>query len=254
MGELNKTLLITGCGRSATKYIAVLFSNLGLDVRHEAMGQDGVANWCMAVDCDNPPWGVGRRGIRFKKIFHQVRHPLDVIPSLTTFQSQSWEFIARYIPCPVEEPILLRATKFWYYWNIQTERIAHWRYRVEAIDTVFDELCCRAGVKANRDVLQSTSRLINSRKIRPPLNGISGLIQRLQLDRCLTTLDFIYNRNLSYVGKPLTWDALEEHAPGWVDRIRELSFHYGYTVREDQIAATVGVKKRSVRGHPSQLT
>lgn len=36
--------LITGCGRSGTKYIARLLSAAGLDIGHETMGKDGIAS------------------------------------------------------------------------------------------------------------------------------------------------------------------------------------------------------------------
>jgi hypothetical protein len=100
MSGQEKRLLVTGCGRSGTKFIAALLQNLGMDVRHEQMGADGIATWCMAVESDDSPWGGGRRGVHFKTILHQVRHPLKVIPSLLTFTSPSWEFIEQYVPCP----------------------------------------------------------------------------------------------------------------------------------------------------------
>ena len=233
---LEKHLLITGCGRSGTKYTSALLANLGLDVPHEKMGKDGIVAWCLAVDCDDSPWGGGRRGITFKKILHQVRHPLKVIPSLTTFTPRSWEFIERHIPCPMDKPTLLRATKYWYYWNAEAERTAHWRYRVEAIDSAFTEFCYHVGVKANRAALRKTSTLSYSRKSRPSLKWARDNLDRLHLGQSTPWLDFMYNRNLSYIGLPFTWDVLEEHAPGWGKRIQELSYHYGYTADDDRVA------------------
>ena len=48
-------------------------------------------------------------------------------------------FIAKYIPAPANEPILLRATKYWYYWNREAERISQWRYRLETLTNIFPE-------------------------------------------------------------------------------------------------------------------
>ena len=144
MNAIDKRLLVTGCGRSGTKYTAELLQKLGLDVRHEEMGADGISTWCMAVDSEDSPWGGGRRNIRFDARLHQVRHPLRVIPSLTTFTAPSWDFIAQHIPCAADEPILIRAAKYWYYWNLEAEKIATWRYRIETLPNVFQEFCSLA--------------------------------------------------------------------------------------------------------------
>jgi hypothetical protein len=50
-------------------------------------------------------------------------------------------------------------------------------------------------------------------------------------------LDFMYNRESSYVGGPFTWALLEKHAPGWSKRIQELSVRYGYTAADDMVAS-----------------
>jgi hypothetical protein len=235
--SVEKRVLITGCGRSGTKYVAALLRHLGLDVGHETMGKDGVANWCMAVDCEDSPWGGGRRGITFKTTLHQIRHPLKVIPSLITADERSWRFIERYVPCYMHEPILLRATKYWYYWNLEAERTAEWHYRVEGLKSVFNEFCSRVGVNVNHKALQKVSSLSNSRKVRPWLKWMTGVLERSHLDSTNPIFNFMYDRKLNYSTDAFTWEVLEEHAPGWAKRVQELAHRYGYTVDDDRAAA-----------------
>src|SRR5690349_19921175 len=140
---MDKRLLVTGCGRSGTKYTAELLKKLGLDVPHEHMGVDGIATWCMAVACDYSPWGGGSRDVRFGTVIHLVLQSTKVTPALTTITTTSWECIVIVIPCPVDEPILLRATKHRYYCNLEAEKVASWRYRLETLPNVFQEFCTR---------------------------------------------------------------------------------------------------------------
>ena len=57
--------LLTGCGRSGTRYIALLANELGRRIGHEQPGKDGIASWVMAVEDDRAPGyamptGVGK--------------------------------------------------------------------------------------------------------------------------------------------------------------------------------------------------
>jgi hypothetical protein len=136
--------LITGCGRSGTAYISSLLSLAGLDVGHEvAVGKYGIASWLLAVPADSVPWGPARRDFPIQTILHQVRHPLAVISSSQTLAPHSWEFICKHIPCEVDEPLALRCAKYWHFWNQSVESEADWRYRVEDLPAIWDELCRR---------------------------------------------------------------------------------------------------------------
>jgi hypothetical protein len=245
MNAMDKRLLVTGCGRSGTKYAAELLQKLGLDIRHEEMGEDGIATWCMVVESEDSPWGGGRRNVQFAAVLHQVRHPLKVIPSLTTFTSPSWDFIARHIPCAVNEPLLLRAAKYYYYWNLEAEKIATWRYRIETLPNVFQEFCTRAGVKPRRDALGSTSTLVNSRTTRRGLRWVRWILDYVSLGQSTKKLDFMYDHRDNYVGERFTWDCLERVAPGWAKRIQEMAIRYGYTAADDTIA--MGMESSGVK-------
>ena len=166
LGALLRTearCLITGCGRSGTKYISHLLSAAGLDIAHETMGKDGIASWLLAVDSPYVDYGPLRRHFRFHNILHQTRDPLAVISSMQTFQISSWRYICRHIPCSMDEPLLLRCATYWRYWNLQAESGATWQYRIEDIDRVWDELCERLAIPVDRAVLASVPRAINTR-------------------------------------------------------------------------------------------
>ena len=159
-----RRVLITGCARSGTKYVAHLLTQMGLDVGHEKMGRDGISSWCMATPAQTTPWGPGLDGtVDFKCVLHQVRHPALVIPSLSTIAESSWQFICEHSPCSMDEPLLLRSAKYWVHWNRKAGEIAEWRYAVERLPEHFDEFCRRIGVPADRKALRAVAPNVNTR-------------------------------------------------------------------------------------------
>jgi len=105
------------------------------------------------------------------------------------------------------------------------------------LDNIFDEFCSRVGVRVKYDALQKVSSLTNSRKVRPWLKWLSGPLEWMHLDKTKPNFDFMYDRKMDYATKAFTWEVLEEHAPGWANRIKELAYKYGYTV-DDSVAAS----------------
>lgn len=156
--------LITGCGRSGTKYMASLLSAAGLHVGHETMGRDGIASWLLAAMPAPPGWGPPGECFHFQTVLHQVRQPLAVIASMQTAQLASWRYICEHIPCSLEDPLLFRCATYWREWNLKAESIATWRYRLEDIDYVWEDLCAHLGLTCSREVLDTVRRDVNSRK------------------------------------------------------------------------------------------
>ena len=78
---LAKKIAIVGCGHSGTFYISEVFQNIGIDIRHERLGEDGVAGWNFThLKRDGfPAFGLDADAT----VFHQTRHPLNVISSLS---------------------------------------------------------------------------------------------------------------------------------------------------------------------------
>ena len=84
-------IAVTGTGRSGTNFFAALLTELGKDVKHEAMGSDGIASWCLVANVEDAVYGPGGAILNDDFVVgHQVRHPLKAIGSLTTFNKSSW--------------------------------------------------------------------------------------------------------------------------------------------------------------------
>lgn len=224
----HKKLAITGCGRSGTRYITLLLRELGLELGHETLGRDGVVSWCLAVDAAYVPWGVARHEVVFEQVLHQVRHPLDVIPSVSTFSDRSWSFICRQVPCDPEAPVLLRAAQYWHYWNLEVERIADWRYRVEDLPLVFATLCARLGVAPEWSAFERVPGDINTRRCGHVLHWYDELCARLRIPLPVSLRGRLAGQAMPSFA--FTWEDLRRVDRGWCEQVREQAHGYGYCV------------------------
>jgi hypothetical protein len=224
----NKKILITGCGRSGTKYITFVLRRLGVDVRHERMGRDGVASWYMAVDTSRVPFGQPRRGTTFEHIYHQVRHPLQVIASAATFKEPSWQFICAHSPISMREPLLLRSLKYWYYWNLEAEKIAHWRYRIEDFPAVFPAFCERLRVAPNPQAISRPACDVNTRAKGRLFHLYEELCERLRAEPYPLLARWLAGQPADS-DPPLSWLDLRSVHPEWTEAIRAKALQYGYT-------------------------
>ena len=200
----------------------------GLDVRHEQIGRDGVASWCMAVDSERTPWGPARRECEFVQIYHQVRSPLKAIPSMTALKEQSWRYICEWIPCDIDEPPLLRSAKYWYYWNVHAEKIAHWRYRIEDFRNVYPEFCDRLGIVANQAVLDALATDINTRSFGWLLHLYDELCLKFRMYPNETARALLSKRDSKPKQDALTWDKLADLDAELARLIRSKAVEYGY--------------------------
>jgi hypothetical protein len=223
-------LLITGCPRSGTRYIARLLTRLGRDVGHEEMGRHGIASWCMAVVAEEAPWGPARQPQHtFETILHQVRNPVFVIPSLSTLNDRSWEFIHAYIPCDRSEPLLLRAAKLWYHWNLHAQSIAHWRYRLEQLEDVFPDFCERVHVPADCAVLKRVGTNINSRAFDGWLAMWQRVCFRFRREPPAFVRRRFINRAVYEHALSFDWSVLSALDRKVFDQVMSLATVYGYT-------------------------
>jgi hypothetical protein len=225
-------LLVTGCPRSGTKYIAKLLTKLGRDIGHEKMGRHGISSWCMAVQAPKAPWGPAREGHhKFEVIFHQVRNPVFNIPSLSTLKDKSWEFIYEHTPCDPMEPLLLRAAKLWYHWNLHAQNIAHWRYRIEQLEDVFPEFCERARVYPDGAVLKRLGVNINSRTFEGLLGMCWGRDRGGREPPAFIRNRFV-NRAVYQHALPFDWSALRVLDRDVFEQVMSLANTYGYTAAD----------------------
>jgi hypothetical protein len=223
-----RKLLVTGCGRSGTKYIALVLRRLGLDVQHEAMGRDGVVSWYMAVDAEGVPFGPARQDCEFEHVLHQVRHPLAVIASAASFKPQTWEFICAHIPVSMVDPLPLRCAKYWYYWNLEAERVAHWRYRVEDLTSVFETLCARLRVRGDTAVLERVPTDLNTRARGRVFHYWQEMLYRLHLEQQQSLLPRCARPQLKGPSAPVLWADLASLDADLAAKIRAKAVQYGY--------------------------
>lgn len=154
--------LITGAGRSGTKYIATVLRKCGLDVGHEGLGESGIVSGFYCFDADwypNDRHPVPRP--QFDLILHQVRHPLRVIASMQT--THSWEWACQFLPIDESAPLLQRCCYNWLIPNETAERQAAFTYRIENLEGVWSELQRLIGFDASYKIAASLPNDINSR-------------------------------------------------------------------------------------------
>jgi hypothetical protein len=227
---MNDKVLITGCGRSGTKYITFALQRLGLDVRHERMGRDGIASWYMAVDASHSPFGPTRRGTDFRHVFHQVRHPLAVIASAVTLKEESWRFVCEHAPIEIDEPPTLRAAKYWYYWNLEAERIAHWRYRVEDPGAL-QALCEWLGLDFRREAVEHVSTAVNTRSDGRLFHWYEELCGRFGRDPDPSVGRWLKGRARKSNPPPtVSWQDMRSIDAELTELIRTKAIEYGYDV------------------------
>lgn len=159
-----RELLITGCARSGTTFIARVLRKSGLAVGHERDGAFGVVSWSMGIDTTDRCWGPSSGLYQFKHIFHQVRHPLKAIASFHLANQRSWDYVYRHIPqINREDKMIVRCVKYWIYWNLKAEKRAEWTYRVEDIENALPEMGRRLGRDLDPAIAKETSKTVNQR-------------------------------------------------------------------------------------------
>lgn len=132
--ETAPRFVVASTGRSGSGYISEVLTRAGIKCGHEAYfnpfgerteGLVGDSSWCAVPDIHHYP-GV---------VFHQVRHPLDVITSLVRFPTdpeiyRSWQ--CRLFDDP-GDPIVYGMLD-WITYNRRIEEYAVTRWQVERVD------------------------------------------------------------------------------------------------------------------------
>ena len=96
---IKKKFLIVGHPRSGTGFMAKLLQSFGYDVRHEAMGKDGISSWMFAVK-DYQPWTdkiLNRKDFEFKYLIMNLRNPLDIVSSTYFTEEASLPFRKKHL-------------------------------------------------------------------------------------------------------------------------------------------------------------
>lgn len=191
---LKKKLLITACVCSGTAYTTLLLQKAGLNINHETLSKDGCVGWMTAIDTDYGKWGYRfpSKKIEFETIFHQVRNPIHVITSHYNFcalpitdpkedasWNKFWKYVCYYIPeIKIDEPLLVRCAKYWYYWNLAAEKRAEWTYRIEDMDNIFEEMGNRLHLSFDKSALKNLSKKTNHHKRRVSFKASWALLEK----------------------------------------------------------------------------
>jgi len=232
-------LLITGCGRSGTKYASFALQRLGLDVPHERLGRDGISSWTMAVPAESRPYGPPSSQVSFQHVFHQVREPLATISSCMTFNEESWDFICRHVECPPFAPVLTKAATYWLLWNEKAEEIATWRYRIEDFHCgVAHEICRRASVSFNWDMINSIPRNFNTRQEGRMVHILEELFRKggFNVPTILRAGAVKHDPH-----SRVTWRSLQKADPALCTRIKAKATEYGYSTSEREVEPVRGL-------------
>lgn len=84
---VERTILGVGHPRTGSGFLSETLKSLGLDIGHEAMGDDGIVSWMFAVYDLNAPWALNKYArsrfyAHFAKTIKHVRDPYTAVPSI----------------------------------------------------------------------------------------------------------------------------------------------------------------------------
>jgi tetratricopeptide (TPR) repeat protein/GR25 family glycosyltransferase involved in LPS biosynthesis len=117
--KLVRDILVVGHPRCGSKYMSQLLQAIGLDVKHESMGEQGISSWMFAVYDENNPWagdkyGVSRFYTDFDFLIQYLRNPRTAIPSILVenqYAPASFDFRQKHIKQAFSEDISLYQTE-----------------------------------------------------------------------------------------------------------------------------------------------
>lgn len=190
-------IVIVGCGRSGTTFSSKYLTRHGFRVGHENLRFNGISSWFLTATDSKVPQGPGFKTIRDLgfNIIHQVREPLTCISSIQTISKPNWHFIGTHIPIdPDSDSEILKAMKYYFYWNKMAEEMTDKLVRVEHFQTEILPHIKRQLKKPGKDKEISGKDRVNTRKY-----------------------------------SSLTWEDLEREDAELTKKIKEMATRYDYT-------------------------
>lgn len=116
----HKKVIVAGCARSGTLYMARVLTALGFDVGHEGFMPDGISSWYIVEETRAAKILEMTKGLDCLYI-HLVRNPLDVISSVMRCElirtRESLDFFARTNPEYNGLELVERCARYWVEWN-----------------------------------------------------------------------------------------------------------------------------------------
>jgi hypothetical protein len=163
--------VIVGTGRHGSGYISQLLTTAGIRCGHEGWwnpigertdGLVGDSSWCAV------PFLAEYRGL----VFHQVRHPLDVITSLVAQPEHGpYDELKRQIVTDPHEGPIAFAVASYLEVNELAEQFATGRWRVEDVDQgTLAEIGRAVGIEPDVRALEAIPRNVNRHHDQPRLD------------------------------------------------------------------------------------
>ena len=121
-------LLILATPRSGTRYIVNVLAQAGVRIGHEVMGPSGTVDWKQL-------WRVAQWD--YDRIWHQVRHPLQVISSMVAW-TPGW--VAGHSEHYGTEDLVETACAYWTQFVEVADEFAHLSYCIEDLELEWPEL------------------------------------------------------------------------------------------------------------------
>jgi hypothetical protein len=214
-------LLITGTGRSGTKFTVSILRRLGYNVTHddeEQIGSDGTVSWPLAVGprASYPKWATQAGAARFATLVHQVRDPLTSIPSRAAHIKPVFEsFVSGN--CPEMNHMSPRfrnnslAVSLLHYvtWHTLIEKQnPEIRFRIEELNTL------------------TLIKILRAAKLPMP-NGGPALVDKVLRHANRTT-----NSEHVQSHRDVTWSELFGIHPGLAQQAYDMAVRYGYEYKD----------------------
>lgn len=149
----NGKLIVIGCGRSGTCFIAQTLRECGLDVWHEKEGKNGTVDWRLT------PYNLSN----YKYKLHQVRNPLHAIGAIQALPNKAFDYINQFVDIK-KGSRLAWCARYWLYWNQFAESKCDFTYRVEDINVALPKILRLINHQHNPTTALHVSRKRNSRE------------------------------------------------------------------------------------------
>jgi len=191
-----KELLITGCGRSGTKHTANFLRKVKFKVKHEQMSDQGTVSGPFVgygTDAGDIVFrqyqkfghksGEYANQFEFKRVWHQVRHPLKVIGSLRDVMLMPvklWSQAAFGQDVGLgKRGDLAWAVEHYLITTKLADKAAHWMFKVEELREVYTSMADDMGIPVLEmpDVSTTMNRSQRTIKVFRPVAEVYAEIQ-----------------------------------------------------------------------------
>lgn len=134
-----RNVIVIGAGRQGTTYLSQVLSACGYDVGHERVGEDGIVSLLCTAETNKRIHGDTYFDAMSKYkdpvFLHLIRDPRKAIPSMTTIDDVTWQWICDipFSNMNMSDSLLLKSMKYYHYWNKEAHRKAEYSFTLEKV-------------------------------------------------------------------------------------------------------------------------